>query len=204
MTEPDAKKPWYLQLPAKLGAGVVFLVELTTLAGNLMELDEKRRRHDAPAAPAQPAPDAARDAPQAQAAPPTAPAAPSGPQRLDLVVERIVVQHDGSAGTTDWRFTVEADGEPLFAFSQDDLDDTGGRNVAAPRDASGVLRIDAGRSATLVVKGWRASRLRLPGGEPDATGQGVVSASGRVAPVRVAAADAKGGEFTFHFSADPR
>lgn len=205
MTDPD-RKPWYQQLPAKLAAGVVFLVALTTLVGNVMELDDKRRRiaaHEAEAGTNPAAkPAAAAPATTAPAAIPP-PAPPAGPSKQRVAVERIVVQHDGSPGTTDWRFTVEADGEPLFSFGQDDLDDTGGRNVAAPRDASGVLRLEAGHGAIIVVKGWRGSRLRLPGGEPDATGQGMLTPSGRIAPVRVAAADAGGGEFTFHFSADP-
>lgn len=199
MTEPE-RKPWYQQLPAKLAAGVVFLVALTTLAGNLMELDDKRRQLAAHEAAANARPEAP---PAAARAPVRAPAPPAAAQRMRVAVERIVVQQDGSPGTTDWRFTVEADGEPLFAFSQDDLDDTGGRNVAAPRDASGVLRLEPGRGATIVVKGWRGSRLRLPGGDADATGQGVLAPSGRIAAVRVAAADPSAGEFTFHFSADP-
>ena len=40
--------PWYRQLPAKAAAVVVFLVALTTLAGNLLELRQKQRDADAP------------------------------------------------------------------------------------------------------------------------------------------------------------
>ena len=41
MSEPP--KPWYLKLPAKIAATVFFLVALTTLIGNLLELDAKRQ-----------------------------------------------------------------------------------------------------------------------------------------------------------------
>ncbi len=201
MTDNE-RKPWYQQLPAKLAAGTVFLVAVTTLVGNLMELDDRRRQRSVPAA--QPV-SASATTPATSATGDSAPVAnaePAGPQKRRVAVERIVVQHDGSPGTTDWRFTVEADGEPLFAFSQDDLDDTGGRNVAAPREAAALLRLESGRSAILVVKGWRGSRLRMPGGDPDATGQGTLSPSGRIAPLRVAAAEPGAGDFVFHFSAD--
>ncbi len=186
----ERKKPWYLQLPAKLAAGVVFLVALTTLAGNLLELDEMRRAREQPAAPA-----------KAQPAKPATAAAPAA-RKLRIAVDRITVQQDGSPGTTDWRFLVEADGESLFAFRQDDLDDTADRNVAVPRDAAATLRVDAGRSVKLTIKGWRGSRFRLPGGEPDVTGQGSLAAGGGIAPIRVAAPGQGAAAFVFHLSAD--
>lgn len=186
----ERKKPWYQQLPAKVAAGVVFLVALTTLAGNLLELDEKRRAREQPPKPA-----------QAQPAKPT-PEVKAGPRKLRVAVDRITVQHDGSPGTTDWRFVVEADGDALFAFRQDDLDDTADRNVATPRDAASTLRVEPGRAVELAIKGWRGSRLRMPGGEPDAIGHGTLAAGGGIAPIRVAAAGDESGAFTFHMSAD--
>ena len=186
----ERKKPWYLQLPAKLAAGVVFLVALTTLAGNLLELDEMRRAREQPAAPA-----------KVEPAKPATAAAPAA-RKLRIAVDRITVQQDGSPGTTDWRFLVEADGESLFAFRQDDLDDTADRNVAVPRDAAATLRVDAGRSVKLTIKGWRGSRFRLPGGEPDVTGQGSLAAGGGIAPIRVAAPGQGAAAFVFHLSAD--
>ena len=189
----ERKKPWYLQLPAKLTAGVVFLVALTTLAGNLLELNEKRHGLEQPAA--------------AATAPPVAPTAPepvqaASPSKRRISVDRITVSNDGSPGTTDWRFLVEADGESLFAFRQDDLDDTIDRNVATPADAAAVLRVAAGTRVTLTIKGWRGSRFRLPGGEPDVVGEGVLSADGGIAPIRVAAQGEGAAAFVFHLSAD--
>lgn len=191
------KKPWYLQLPAKVTAGVVFLVALTTLAGNLMELDEKRRAREqaaptsAPGVPAQPATSEAR-----------APAQTAQARRLRVSVDRIAVQHDGSPGTTDWRFVVEANGESLFALRQDDLDDTADRNVAVPRDASAFLQVKPGARVALTVKGWRGSRLRMAGGEPDVVGEGILTDSGAMAPIRVAGDADAAGAFTFYLSAE--
>lgn len=186
-------KAWFQHLPAKLAGAVVFLVAVTTLLGNLLELRDKSR--DPPPAPAS-AP--AQSTPAAPARP-----APSGPVRARVALDRIAVQDDGSPGTTDWRFTVEADGQPLLAFGQDDLDDTGGRNVMRPSDAAASLRMAAGRPVRLSVKGWRLSRFRLQG-EPDAVGEGVLSANGDEAAIRVASREAAGGAFVFYFSADAR
>lgn len=190
----EPRKAWYQQLPAKLAAIVVFLVAVTTLLGNLLELREKGRD----VLPAATAPVPA--SPQATAA--TAPPAPAGPVRLQVALDRIAVQDDGSPGTTDWRFVVEADGQPLFAFEQDDMDDTGGRNVVRPKDADAVLRIAPGQASRLAVKGWRLSRLRVQG-EPDASGTGAVRAEGGELRIRVAAAESSGGVFVFYFSTDP-
>ncbi len=181
------EKPWYSHLPAKLAAIVVFLVALTTLVGNIFELVDKRRSAAAPATTAsisKPAP---------------AKPKPATPEQIRLQLDRIIVQHDGSPGTTDWRFTVEVDGEPLFAFQQDGLDEQGGRNVAMPDDAEGEFRIEAGRQAKVVVKGWRGSWLKF-GADPDASGEGWLSAGGNLGVIRVQAQDTEGGDFAFHFS----
>lgn len=194
--EGTRDKPWYLQLPAKLGAVVVFLVAVTTLIGNVLDLNQKRHapETDAPARPSVQAP---------VAAPAVAAAAPAS-RRVELAVDRIAVEQDGSPGTTDWRFTIEAAGEPLLAFRQDDLDDTAGRDIAMPRDVGARLRLDGAQSVPIVIRGWRGSRFRLPGSEPDAEGQGVLAPSGVVAPIRVAAGDARRGAFVFYLSTDAR
>lgn len=194
------RKPWYQTLPAKLGAGVVFLVALTTLIGNVLELADKR-------ATPTPAPTAAPSATMpATAIEDDAPVMPAvepkrASERLELQLDRIVVRRDGTVGTTDWRFAVEADGQPLFVFSQDDLDDTGGRNVALPRDAGARLRLAEDVTSKITVKGWRGSRFRLPNTEPDAVGEGSLAGDGALAPIVVAAEEPTDGEFVFQFSA---
>ena len=180
-------KPWYTQLPAKLAAIVVFLVALTTLVGNIFELVDKRRSAaTATASASTPEPIAARPK-------------PATPVPMLLRLDRIIVRHDGSPGTTDWRFTVEVDDEPLFAFQQEELDEQGGRNVAMPDDAEGELRLAPGRQAKVVVKGWRGSWLKF-GADTDASGEGWLSAGGNLGVIRVQAADSAGGDFAFHFS----
>ena len=143
-------------------------------------------------------------APKAEARPPAriAPAAATAPVPLHIQVERIAVAHDGTPGTTDWRFTVEADGEPLFAFTQDALDDSGGRNVVVPKEAQGLLRLAPGRRVRLTVQGWRAGLLGF-GAKPLASGEGTLAGSGALAPIRVQAVKPEDGAFVFHLSAEP-
>lgn len=186
--KPD--KPWHTQLPAKLAAIVVFLVALTTLVGNIFELVDKRRAAATPAVRA------------STVVPPPGRTATPGPEHVRLRLDRIIVHHDGSPGTTDWRFTVEVDGEPLFAFQQDALDESGGRNVAMPDNAEGVLRLAPGRQAKIVVKGWRGSWFKF-GAEPDASGEGRLSAGGTLGVIRVEAKQKAGGAFQLHFSTTP-
>lgn len=187
----DPKRPWYTQLPAKMAAVVVFLVAITTLVGNVMELVDKRRA-------------AASSTPTAtsRAETKTKPVVASAPQsdRLRLQLERIAVENDGSIATTDWRFSVEANGEPLFVFQQDEMDDTPGRNVVLTRDTQTTMRLAAGQRATLAIKGWRGSRFRLPGTQPDVTGEGIIAGGRTVAPIRVGAGNIEAGAFVFYFS----
>jgi len=190
MNDQPPKKPVLHVLPAILTGAAALIASLTAVYVNVRG-------------------DRATPAPQQQsqaAAPAKAAAAPARAEakridRWNLHVDRIAVEHDGSPGTTDWRFTVEADGDALFAFQQDELDDTGGRNVARPKDAAGVLRLDGRPGAKIVVKGWRGRLFGL-GGAPDATGEGRMSATGAIGPIRIAAKTPDGGAFVFHLSAD--
>lgn len=189
MGDPD-KKPWYAQLPAKLAAAVVFLVALTTLAGNVIELIGKH---------SQPAPTATKRVSTPTPRRPVA-AADAQPARVRLQVDRIIVLVDGSPGTTDWRFTVEVEDKPLFVFAQDALTDQPGRNVAAPAQAGGILPRSDGKSIRLKVRGWRGSRLRLPGSGPDVAGDVTVVPRGVLPPMIVQGDSDDAGSFEFHFS----
>jgi hypothetical protein len=192
MADNDNKptnKPIVHVVPAILTGAAALIAALTTVYVNVRG---DRQPQSQPAAATTAAPPATRQpiAPVAQAA-----------RKLQLQVDRIAVQHDGSPGTTDWRFTVEADGEPLFVFSQDDLDDSDGRNVAVPEAATGKLVLAPGARVRISVQGWRGSRLRLVQGAPDVHGEGVLAAAGAIAPLQVQADESGDGAFVFYFSA---
>ena len=196
---PD-RKPSLHSVPAILTGAAALIASLTAVYVNV-------RGDRSPPATTQ----------QTQAAAPAAPArvaeanpVPAKPiDKFTLRVDRIAVEHDGSPGTTDWRFVVEADDAPLFAFSQPGLDDTGGMNVARPKDAGGELRLEGRPGARIVVKGWRGRMIFGGGGAPDVSGEGRMSAGGAIGPIRVDAphADPKAlpqaGAFVFFLSADP-
>ena len=190
MTEQPPKKPNLHAVPAILTGAAALIASLTAVYVNLRHDRAEQASKQEIAAPAQ----QAKPVPQAEP--------PRVIDRWRLNVDRISVEHDGSPGDTDWRFTIEADDDALFAFQQDGLDDTGGRNVAVPKDAGGVLRLDGRDGARIVIKGWRGRLLGL-GGAPDATGEGRMSKNGAIGPIRVAAPEADGGAFVFHLSADP-
>lgn len=187
MPDPD-KKPLLHVLPAILTGAAALIASLTAVYVNT-----RGERQAAPQQVAQPS------APPATA--PALAAASAGPRTMYLRLDRIAVQHDGSVGTTDWRFAVELDGQPLFVFQQDELDDTGGRNVALPKDVGSSIDLAPDKPAHLVVKAWRGSRLRLVEGAPDAQGEGVLAATGALAPLAVAASKPEKGAFVLYFSA---
>ncbi|KGQ18538.1 hypothetical protein LF41_563 [Lysobacter dokdonensis DS-58] len=194
MTEQPPKKPTLQHVPAILTGAAALIASLTAVYVNL----RGDRAPSTPQAVVASAPASARGASEATPARET----PKSVDRFTVAVDRIAVENDGSPGTTDWRFTVEADDDALFAFQQDDLDDTGGRNVAVPKDATGVLRMDGRNGVRVTIKGWRGRLFGL-GRAPDATGEGRLSASGAVGAIRVAAAKPEEGAFVFHLSADP-
>ncbi len=188
----NEKKPVIAHMPAILTGSAALLAALTTVYVNV--------RNDLKGEPEIP------PAISTPAAPlPVAPVLPAAPQELQLRLQRIAVQHDGAVGTADWRFAIEADGQPLFAFEQDSMTSEGGRNilvVAEDRDASALLQLPAGQRIAITIKGWRGGWLKKSDA-PRVSGEGWLTNEGALAPISVTAEDGKQGAFTFYFSAIP-
>jgi hypothetical protein len=186
----NEKKPVVTHLPAILTGSAALLAALTTVYVNI--------RNDLKDEPATPAPVVAT-------AKPVEPTAPALPQQLQLRLQRIAVQQDGAVGTADWRFSIEADGQPLFAFQQDSMTSEGGRNivvVGADRDANADLELAPDKRIPITIKGWRGGWFKKTD-EPAVLGQGWVTSAGALSPIAVKAADESKGAFTFYFSAVP-
>lgn len=186
----NEKKPIVTHLPAILTGSAALLAALTTVYVNI--------RNDLKDEPATPAPVVAT-------AKPVEAAVPALPQQLQLRLQRVAVQQDGAVGTADWRFSIEADGQPLFAFQQDSMTSEGGRNIVvvdADRDASADLELAPGKRIPITIKGWRGGWFKKTD-EPTAIGQGWVTSAGALSPIAVKAADESKGAFTFYFSAVP-
>ena len=147
----NEKKPVVTHLPAILTGSAALLAALTTVYVNI--------RNDLKDEPAPPAP-------VVETAKPVEPAAPALPQQLQLRLQRIAVQQDGAVGTADWRFSIEADGQPLFAFQQESMTSEGGLNivvVGADRDASADLELAPGKRIPITIKGWRGGWFKKTG-----------------------------------------
>lgn len=186
----NEKKPVITHMPAILTGSAALIAALTTVYVNIRN-DIKDETPPAVVATAKPAE--------------TKPAVPAGPQELRLQLQRVAVQHDGAVGSADWRFAIEADGQPLFAFEQEAMTSEGGRNIVVvgeDRNARASLELAPGKRIPITIKGWRSGWFKKAD-EPVVTGQGWVSSAGALSPIPVKAADESKGAFTFYFSAAP-
>lgn len=184
----NEKKPVINHLPAILTGSAALLAALTTVYVNI-----RNDLKDTPVVAPVSTPVESKPAP------------PAGPQELRLQLQRIAVRQDGAVGTADWRFAVEADGQPLFGFEEESMTSEGGRNiivVGEDRDASSTLQLQPGKRIAVTVKGWRGGWLKKTD-EPLVSGEGWLSAAGTLSPISVKADDEKKGAFTFYFSAAP-
>lgn len=185
------KKPAIHFLPAILTGAAALIAALTTVYINVrndLKSDATPPAVVASAKPAKPEP-----------------AKPAQPQELRLQLRRVAVQQDGAVGDADWRFAIEADGQPLFVFEQDSMTSEGGRNivvVSEDRDAHAALELMPGKRIPITIKGWRSGWFK-GASEPLVQGEGVLIAPGSLAPISVRAQDEKEGAFMFYFAATP-
>jgi hypothetical protein len=187
----NEKKPVITHLPAILTGSAALLAALTTVYINVRN-DLKGDAAAPPAVIAQAKPAEAK------------PEQPALPQQLRLQLQRVAVQQDGAVGSADWRFAIEADGQPLFAFEQDSMTSEGGRNIVVvgeDRDAHASLELAPGKRIAVTIKGWRSGWFKKS--DPVVLGEGWLTSAGALAPIRVKAQDEKAGAFTFYFAAIP-
>lgn len=185
----NEKKPVITHLPAILTGSAALLAALTTVYINV----RNDLKGDAPTA-------IVADAKPVEAKPEQ----PAQPQQLRLQLQRVAVQQDGAVGTADWRFAIDADGQPLFAFEQESMTSEGGRNivvVSEDRDAHAALELMPGKRIPVTIKGWRSGWFKKS--DPVVLGEGVLAGSGPLAPIVVKATDEGKGAFTFYFLATP-
>ncbi len=182
-------KPWHAYLPAILAGSAAFLAAASTFYVNVRS--DLRRTEPT-----------TRPTAIVAATPALVPAAaPIAAKRvLQLQLQRIEVLDDGSYGSTDWRFRVEADGRELFALPTRQFNDKAGANVVVPTiddDARAQVELLPGEERLIKVIGNHGG---LRGGEL-VQGTATLTASGVSGPVRVAAEKGDAGSFVFHFKA---
>ena len=185
----NEKKPVINLLPAIMTGAAALLAALTTIYVNVrndLKDDPPPTVAVAAAPPATPEPDK-----------------PATAKKLHLQLQRVAVQEDGAVGNADWRFAIEADGQPLFAFQQDAMTSEGGRNIvvaANDREANAELDLAPGKPIAITIKGWRGGWFKKAD-EPLVVGEGWLTSTGSLAPIKVMAQDEKDGAFTFYLSA---
>jgi hypothetical protein len=143
------------------------------------------------------APPATTPAPAGAAAPDVKEAAPA-PMQLRL--DRVLVENDGSLGTTDWTFEVSAAGEPRFTLPLRSLSDKPGENLVhppQPAQATSELSLPTNTQLRIEVKGWK--RGFLAGSKAEVAGSGWISARDGKASVHVAGAKPASPAFTAYF-----
>ena len=185
----NEKKPVINLLPAIFTGAAALIAALTTVYVNIRNDIKDEASPPAVVATAKPAD--------------VKPAAPAEPQELRLQLQRVAVQQDGAVGNADWRFAIEADDQPLFAFEQEAMTSEGGRNIVVvgeDRNARANLELAPGKRIPITIKGWRSGWFKNSD-QPMVTGQGWVTSAGALAPIAVKAADENKGAFTFYFSA---
>lgn len=187
----NEKKPVISHLPAILTGSAALLAALTTVYINIRnDLKGDTPAPTAIVAEARPAESKSEQ--------------PALPQQLRLQLQRVAVQQDGAVGNADWRFAIEADGQPLFVFEQDSMTSEGGRNIVVvgeDRDAHATLELMPGKRIPVTIKGWRSGWFKKS--DPVVLGEGVLAGPGPLAPIMVKATDEGKGAFTFYFSAAP-
>lgn len=189
------KKSWMAHLPGIMGGSAALIAALTTVYVNL---------RSAPHENAGAAPVAAAQTPaNASAAAPASALARPQSTKMVLRLDRIRTENDGSLGTTDWVFEVDANGNPLYSLPVKSLDDSEGKNlrmIPASASVSSVLEVSNATATAVSVKGWKHGLLGA-GGAPDVTGEGWLSSG--IDTVTVAAKSAKPDRagFVFYFSA---
>lgn len=185
------KKTWMTHLPGILGGSAALIAALTTIYVNLH--NASRENASVPAAAAQTVP---------VATPTTVPEAAKS-RKVALRLERIRVDNDGSFGTTDWTFEIDADGTPLYSLPARSLDDREGKNlrmIPPGMPASAVLDVSDARAVAVSVKGWKHGLIGGVGA-PDVAGQGWLASGVDTVAVAAKSAEAGRAAFVFYFSA---
>lgn len=197
MTE-DPKKSRLAHVPSILAGSAALIAALSTLYVNLR--NDSRPESD----PAATTPAIQASATAQAGDSPSSSTAPGKPQPIRLRLDRIQVDNDGSAGSTDWTFQVSVGGEPMFSVPMESLNDKPGKNLARPADpqqASAEVQLLAGKNVSLSVNGWKKGWM--PGADAEVSGEAWMSPAFNKPTITLKSGEPKGPQFVLYFSATP-
>ncbi len=194
MASEDVKKHWTTHAPGILTGAAALIAALTGVYVNLRSDKANAQPVSVPAAAV------------AAASPSiTTPLKPTLPQiqTLDLKLDRIRVDNDGSMGTTDWTFDVSTANNSLFSVPFKMLSDNAGDNLVKPAEpdiAHARLTLASEQSAEIIVRGWKHSKTEAP----DVMGKALLKSDGVGLVVEAKSEKANGPAFVLYFSAEAK
>ena len=191
MSTEETKKHWIALAPSILTGLAALIAALTTVYINV--------RNDKPASAAavQAAPVAVSNDVAAISVKPL----PAQAKIIDLQLERMRVDNDGSMGTTDWTFEIQNGERSLFSVPFKALADNAGENIVVPKDAAVA---HAKLTATdnmpeIIVRGWKqgwSGKAKVP----DVIGKAKLDAGDDSLVIEVKSEKADGAAFVLYFN----
>jgi hypothetical protein len=195
-SEEPTKKHWVPHLPGILTGSAALLAALTGIYINV--------RNDKPAVVASGVDVSTITKPALNPSlkPSVSPATPTM-QSVDLKLNRLRIDNDGSMGVTDWTFDVQQGERSLFSVPFKGLSDKPGENLVTPADpelvhANLVKSIDT--SVDITVHGWKQAWSGR-GKEPDVVGQAKLNTDGSGTTILVKSKQSDGPAFVLYFDA---
>ena len=192
MSTEETKKHWIALAPSILTGLAALIAALTTVYINV------RNDKPAPAAAVQAAPVAISNDVAAVSAKPLLAQA----KIIDLQLERMRVDNDGSMGTTDWTFEVQNGERSLFSVPFKALADNAGENIVTPKDAAiahAKLVMATESMPEIIVRGWKqgwSGKAKAP----DVIGKAKLNVDDDSLVVEVKSEKAGGAAFMLYFN----
>jgi hypothetical protein len=194
MSAEETKKHWVAHAPSILTGLAALIAALTTVYINV--------RNDNKSAPTVVAQAAAPTAVLSSAL--TVPSKPLPVQAriINLQLERMRVDNDGSMGSTDWTFDIQNGERSLFSVPFKALTDSAGENIVAPKDISlarANITITAENTPEIIVRGWKqawSGKAKVP----EVIGKAKLNADDDSLVVEVKSQKAGGAAFMLYFN----
>lgn len=193
MSSEDIKKNWTAHLPGILTGSAALVAALTTVFINLRN-DKSGSPASAQAISVSAAATPGTSIPAAQT-----PAALS--QSMELRLTRLRVDNDGTMGSTDWTFDIQAGGRSMFSVPFKSLSDKPGSNLVTPVDpalANIKLVLQSNKSAEIIVRGWKQGWVGKAV-SPDVIGQAQLNAGDNALVIEAKSEKSHGPAFVLYF-----
>lgn len=121
---------------------------------------------------------------------------------LDLQLERVRVDNDGTMGTTDWTFDIKNGERSLFSVPFKALTDKAGANIVAPGEASPAnasIVLTSSGSSEITVQGWKQAWSGKTHA-PDVIGKAMLNADDGSFVIEAISQKAGGPAFVLYFN----